>query len=781
MRASKIVYFGLLFFCLSAYSCGLLAQQTDALPASGQWFDRTHSGHGLDLNRANGTLFGTFYTYDASGAPEWLWLQVPDQPAPSGVLTRFQKQGTAAAQPSAVGQFSLRFVNQCSDAIARPGASALFEFVFNTPQGQGRWCLEPLLPATSVAETALNGHWYMSGPDSGWGLVTHFYPSTTPGAPVQTFQAFYYYDDDGNPRWSVANGASSGFLQTQNFFDLRTRCFGCPTAIATGAVPVGQITQNLNSAHPGAINTLRASMRFSGANSFVRSGNLRLLSQPRAVAQVRSSKQGLLQGSVDANGIERYTTIPYAAAPIGSLRFRAPQPVPNRSRVLDARIIGPACMQPSQQGFFGSTPASQNEDCLFLNIWQPANSAGALPVMVWIHGGGLTFGSAVDQIGTRLVYDGTVLAKKNVLMVSINYRLGAFGYAAPRAMQGEAPDQPSAGNYGLLDQIAALNWVNENIAQFGGDPNNVTIFGESAGGVSTCALLAAPAARGLFARAIAQSGNCLRNVPSLDAALTQADRLTAALGCNDPVNARVCLRAVSAAQLLSLSRAISLIGSAASGESYSLNIDRFSLLEPPALAISSGRATKVPLMLGVNDDENTSLTPASTLPNTFEAYAALVRSKFALISELVLARYPPVNYPTPASAYQDILDDVQFTCANRRAAGDHAAMGNAVFHYALTDSLSDANLAGLGSFHGLDIGYLFGRNTANSRELALSEKMQTAWTRFARIGDPTDALGYLWPRFDGNRRSAELNASAIGSINDYRGEFCDFWNRYTPL
>ena len=769
----------------SLFTCAAFAQQVDAQLPSGQWYDRTHSGHGLDLNRASGTLFGTFYTYDSRGEPEWLWLQVPDQPVASGALTRFQKQGTAPAQPSAVGQFSLRAVNQCSDGIARAGATRLLEFEFSVPQGQGRWCLESLLPTASVPEAALNGHWYVPAPDSGWGLVTHFYPGN-PGAPLQTFQAFYYYDDAGNPRWSVANGASNGFAQTQNFFDLRANCFGCPTAITAGAAPVGQISQNLFSAHPLAANTLQVNMRFNGSNSFVRSGNLQLLSEPRKIPQVRSSKQGLLQGSVDANGIERYAAIPFAAAPVGNLRFRAPQPVPNRARVLDSRSVGPACIQSIDQGLFGSTPARQSEDCLLLNVWQPSTSgtnisARSLPVMLWIHGGGLAFGSAVDQIGTRLVFDGTAFAKKNVLFVSINYRLGAFGYAAPRAMQAEAPDQLAAGNYGLLDQIAALKWVKENIAQFSGDPNNVTIFGESAGAVSACALMAAPAARGLFARAIAQSGNCLRNVPTLESAFTQADRLTAALGCNDAANAKTCLRAVSAAQLLSASRAVSSVSNDATGESYGLNIDSFSLLENPALAISSGRAVQIPLMLGVNDDESTNLTPASTLPNTAEGYAAQVRRQFAVIAELVLARYPVSNYPTPASAYQDILDDVRFTCANRRAAGDHAALGNAVFHYALTDSLPDANLAALGSFHGLDISYLFGRSNAAANELNLSVKMQNAWVNFARNSDPAAALGYVWPRFDGNRRSAELNASAISPINDYRGEFCDFWNRYTPL
>jgi hypothetical protein len=175
----------------------------------GQWYDRTHSGHGLDLNRAGATLFGTFFTYASDGSPEWLWLITPNDVNPSGDLTRFQKLGRAAPEAQIIGNFSLAVVTRCSDGIARPGATALLEFRFTLPQGTQRWCMEPLLPAATVAESALDGHWFMPAsaaePDFGWGLVTHYYPDTSaPGTAgsgsSQGFHMFYFYDALGKPR-----------------------------------------------------------------------------------------------------------------------------------------------------------------------------------------------------------------------------------------------------------------------------------------------------------------------------------------------------------------------------------------------------------------------------------------------------------------------------------------------------------------------------------------------------------------------------------------------------
>jgi para-nitrobenzyl esterase len=239
--------------------------------------------------------------------------------------------------------------------------------------------------------------------------------------------------------------------------------------------------------------------------------------------------------------VARFFDLPFAAPPVGALRFRAPQDPALRDAVRDAQALGPGCIQVAGASPFGAAPARQSEDCLQLNIWRPAGE-GPHPAMVWIHGGGSVFGSAVDEIGGRLSYDGEAFARSGIVFVSINYRLNAFGFLSMRAFAGEAPDQPSAGNYGLLDQIAALRWVRGNIAAFAGDPGNVTVFGESAGGVSVCNLLASPLAGGLFAKAIMQSGNCLRNPTAPTAAFAQGDRGVAAAGSPMPRRNRPTVR-----------------------------------------------------------------------------------------------------------------------------------------------------------------------------------------------------------------------------------------------
>jgi para-nitrobenzyl esterase len=221
--------------------------------------------------------------------------------------------------------------------------------------------------------------------------------------------------------------------------------------------------------------------------------------QPPAQVHIRT---GTLQG-VAAAGVVAYKGIPYAKAPIGELRWRAPVASPSWEGVRDAREFGNACLQPPGQptGIYYSSMAATSEDCLTLNVWSPTpTGTRKLPVMVWIHGGALVGGSSSEPM-----YDGVKIARAGVLFVSINYRLGLLGYLAHPALSAESPQRLS-GNYGLLDQIEALRWVRDNIAAFGGDPQQVTIAGESAGGLSVIALMASPVARGLFAKAIVQSG-----------------------------------------------------------------------------------------------------------------------------------------------------------------------------------------------------------------------------------------------------------------------------------
>src|SRR5215470_6504541 len=236
---------------------------------------------------------------------------------------------------------------------------------------------------------------------------------------------------------------------------------------------------------------------------------------------------GLISGSV-VDGVRSYKGIPFAAPPVGELRWKAPQPVAAWEGVRECNDFGPDCPQAPypQSSIYYSAPRKQSEDCLYLNVWTAAKAGEKRPVMVWIHGGALTRGS-----GATRAYDGTALAKKGVVLVTINYRLGPFGYLAHPELTAESSNH-SSGNYGALDQIAALKWVQKNIAAFGGDPGRVTIFGESAGSWSVNVLVASPLARGLFHRAIGESGAQFARNARLGEAEKGGVALAAAVGAD---------------------------------------------------------------------------------------------------------------------------------------------------------------------------------------------------------------------------------------------------------
>jgi para-nitrobenzyl esterase len=746
-----------------------------AAPASGQWYDRARPGHGLDLNRAAGTLFGTLYTYDANGEPEWLWIELPDADVLQGELTRFRRQGGVLATERA-GSFALQPANACADGIARPGVSALYRFDFELGGAPQSWCVEALLPAAAAAQSVLDGQWFVPG-DDGWGIVVHYYPRGD--SSTETFQVIYFHDAAGAPRWAFAQGAADSLVQLLEFGTLRVACAGC-AADELSYRKIGEAQVGLRSSNAGAQgNRITVALQFDAGAPFQRDVALTLLSAPRAVDGAASTRQGPVAGAVD-EGIARFFAIPFTTPPLATLRFRAPQPPALRDVVRDARALGPGCIQPTGLSPFGSEPATQSEDCLQLNVWRP-EGPGPFPVMVWIHGGGSIMGSAVGEVAGRLTYDGAAYAREGVVFVSINYRLNAFGFLAMRELVGGAPEQPGAGNYGLLDQVAALAWVRDNIAAFGGDPGNVTIFGESAGGVSACNLIASPRTAGLFAQAIMQSGNCLRNPPDELAAFAQGDRVVAAAGCaNAPAGVVECMRALEALVLLGAAAPTIAIGFPSSGESYGAFVDGFALPDAPAAAIVAGTAAQVPFILGVNDDETTTLIPPSMLPQTAEQYEALIRGRFPLVGNALLAQYPVAAYPTPARAYQDIVDDLAFACAARRAAADHAGRGNAVWHYALTEIFPEQ--PALESFHGMDIALLFGpRPAADAAEIALGEAMRSAWVRFAKTGDPQAVGGTAWPRYDGARQSVALDGGGNSVVDDYRRPYCEFWAQFVAL
>src|SRR6185437_3745495 len=322
--------------------------------------------------------------------------------------------------------------------------------------------------------------------------------------------------------------------------------------------------------------------------------------------------------------LEEFQGIPYAAPPVGALRWQPPQPVKPWSGVRQVRGFGPRCMQLPLFGDMVFRADGMSEDCLYLNVWKPAQVTGKLPVLVYFYGGGFVAGDSSEKR-----YDGASLASKGIVTVTVNYRLGVFGFFALPALAEESP-QHAAGNYGLLDQVAALRWVRANIASFGGDPAQVTIAGESAGSIAVSALMTSPLARGLFTRAIGESGALIAPIAPLPLAKMeqQGEAFAQKLG----VDSLGALRALPAQKLLQAMRE-------QSGDA-DVDLDGWFLREPPAVTMTRGEQAQVPLLLGSNSQEGFYTAILNKQPPTPENYRAALRNLFGNQAEQALALYP---------------------------------------------------------------------------------------------------------------------------------------------
>lgn len=497
-----------------------------------------------------------------------------------------------------------------------------------------------------------------------------------------------------------------------------------------------------------------------------------------------STTEGPVQGTESA-GVWGFKGIPYAKPPVGDLRWKAPRAPAARDGVLDATSFGPACPQGDSALGTGS-PGPTDEDCLTLNIYTPDLTPDEpLPVMFWIHGGGFIQGSSrQENNGGTLIYDGADLARNDVVVVTINYRLGALGFLAHEAFVGEDDAQPAAGNYGLLDQLRALRWVQDNIGNFGGDPADTTIFGESAGGVSVCALMASPLSDGLFDSAIMESGNCLADMRKLDqpngaleAATDQGARMAQALGCDSASGVAACMRDKSAQEVFdAMPGSIGLLNDG--GEKFEPIIDGNVLDESMAAAIEDGSAQQVPFVIGANADEGTLFTYAQR-GITAARYEAAVRAVFPNSADQVLTQYPADAYDKPWMALSALLGDIAFVCPARKTARNHRANGNPAFSYYFTHVTGGARTLKLGAHHAAEIAFVFGNFGAlggRGDEATLSENMQTWWTQFAYDGAPGAAGGVDWPQYDATADEwLELEAGAEAPVSGVRKEYCDFW------
>jgi para-nitrobenzyl esterase len=447
-----------------------------------------------------------------------------------------------------------------------------------------------------------------------------------------------------------------------------------------------------------------------------------------AVAQPVSTQNGLLQG-VGKDGVTSWLGIPYAAAPTGDLRWRAPQPAANWTGVKLADRFGPGCMQnlaPTAPG--AGYPVS--EDCLYLNIWAADGpTTPKRPVMVWIHGGGFNIG-ATSWPQT----DGTALARRGVILVSTSYRLGKFGFFAHPALVQEAGGGP-AGNYGLMDLIAALKWVKANISAFGGDPDNVTIFGESAGGGAVSMLMASPLARGLFEKAIAESPGPF-NLKDLKAA--ESDGVASAKGWGVAGDDPAALRALPAATVL---------GNAAMMQGGSSPmVDGKVLPSEPLDAFRAGAIARVPYMVGTNSYE------AGLFPDAIKGLEQRYASNWKQIQTV----YDGYGTHADDGIKGQLATDLIMTYPGRQAARGSAAAGNPTYVYSFNYLRPSQRGKVPGALHFDEVYEVFGTEPTapgkDANDAAIVDAIQSRWTSFARTGAPSPD----WPRYQGQNGAVEV-------------------------
>jgi len=499
-----------------------------------------------------------------------------------------------------------------------------------------------------------------------------------------------------------------------------------------------------------------------------------------AGAQIKLDS-GLIEGvPADKAGVRVYKGIPFAAPPIGELRWKPPQPVAPWKGVRKVAEFGPRAMQGPIYSDMIFRDSGPNEDCLYLNVWTPAKSANEkLPVMVWIYGGGLKAGGSSEPR-----QDGEVLAGKGVVAVSMNYRLGVFGFLVHPGLLAESP-QGVAGNYGLMDQIAALRWVQRNIAAFGGDPDNVTIFGESAGSQSASVLMASPLARGLFHRVIGQSGSLLHPATRRPKRLSRAQ--AAEIG-------REFAQAAGADSIDDLRRkpAGEILKLALDGSRFDFHVvvDGAVLPEDPNEIFASGRQNDVPLLAGWTADEVRAGNTFGNRRPTPDGFRASVRKKFGSHTDALLKLYPTATGAEAVRSAGDLADDIFMGFQTWKWLQLQEKTGHSpVYRYSFDPAVpvpaglvingAPATAADRGAPHASDISYVFGTLdsvpdvTWRKGDRILSGMMMTYWTNFARTGNPNGPGVPAWPRYDDKSKYPvmHLDVEPSSSIEVHRDRY----------
>jgi len=494
----------------------------------------------------------------------------------------------------------------------------------------------------------------------------------------------------------------------------------------------------------------------------------------RPVVEYIWSQHGFVRGQTDGQ-TDRFLGIPYAAPPIGELRWKAPTGPPPWTDTRDATKAGNECLQVRT----GSDAISGSEDCLYLNIFRPATTASGalLPVLLYIHGGS-------NQDGAGSDYDPSAMTAQGVIVVTINYRLGVFGFLALPSLDAEI-GEPSSGNFGLMDQQAAMRWVRDNIRSFGGNPFAVTAAGESAGGINLCAHLTSPAAAGLFRRVILQSAYC--GAITHNAAIQTSTPVASTLGCIDPGSSAACLRQRSAAEVLQAGRR--------SAFNASPNFGGSLLPLPPQVALGAGQWNASTVLLGANHDEASLAVLAGLvaanipLPLGMEDYQLVVANQFGPRAPAVLREYPLEQYMNPFRAFSSQVTDSSPVVCPLTALSQSFNRQAETFRYEFDDKsaplLDGIPALGfpLGAYHGSELQYLFrttgypGPKTAAQQQL--SNEMIRYWANFVKTGNPNDPALPLWPRYDNSHQILSLRPEGSTVIDHFETDHhCEFWKGF---
>jgi para-nitrobenzyl esterase len=463
---------------------------------------------------------------------------------------------------------------------------------------------------------------------------------------------------------------------------------------------------------------------------------------------------GVVQG-----GVASFKGIPYASPPVGSLRWRAPQPAPESSAIRTAQEYGPACLQPSVPGL-GSYRTS--EDCLTLNVFRPFEIGDPLPVMIWIHGGSFVAGTAGDP-----VFDGSKLAQAGVIVITLNYRLGAFGWLADPALA-EGSSNSHIANYGMMDQIAALRWVHENIEAFGGDPNNVTLFGTSSGAASVALLMLCGQSRDLFQKVILASVAGRERARSMEMAEAVGRQFLQAVGSDrngpDP-------RAIDSEVLLAAEK--SLLSRSSGG--FGPTADGILVKEDIAAGFGAGRQNRIPLIIGSNEDE----TVFGSEPDINEELGLAGAS----VDEL--RRFYPEASGNLAELAARLYTDRVFTEPVRLLARSHAATGSPTFRYRFS-YVPEAQGPGSDEGRGRELQFFFGSEGVpgagvfTHRDREVSNLLRAYWTNFAKTGDPNGPGLPLWETSSNRERLLLISNAGVSSSGDPWSGRLDRLERRSP-